>query len=367
MTTMTTMPDFGAAAVPSRRARIAIAVAVALAAGALSLVWSAKLPDLVSDFDHLWYAARVAVHGGNPYAVIGPGRAFDYAWVEHYPAPAILLVAAIAAWLPLLATRAAFIGLSSGALAYGATRDGYGRLPLFLSGSFFMAVTATQWSPLITAMALCPALAALAIAKPNLGAAVTLAPLDRRAVIAAVVGGVVLGAASLVFIPGWPAAWLANVRGTGHFVAPIRHAAGPLLLALLRWRRPEARLLLAMACVPHTTMVYETLELFVVARRRVETMLLALLSWVAWVSQIFLNPRVPLGPGGSLMTDPRYAAYVHDVGDVTLALMYLPCLIIVLRRPNEGAVPAWLARAARGGEALVRPLLTRARAARPGA
>ncbi|HET7456910.1 MAG TPA: hypothetical protein VFJ74_04585 [Gemmatimonadaceae bacterium] len=342
---------------PSRRARLAIAAAVALGAAALSILWSMRYPAFVNDFDHLWYAARAALHGGDPYAVVGPGRAFDYPFVEHYPGPAILLVAPLA-YLPLRFTRAAFVGLSAGALAYGATRDGYGRLPLFASGAFVMALTAAQWSPLVTAIAFLPALAWLAVAKPNLGAAVTLSRLEPKPLILAAAGALVLGVLSLIAIPGWPARWLSNVRETTHFVAPIRHWAGPvLLLALLRWRRRESRLLLAMACVPHTTMVYETLELFVVPRRRVETMTLALLSWVAWVAQAFVNPNVPLGPGGSLMADPRYAEYVHAVGDITLALLYLPCLIMVLRRPNEGDVPRWLERVVERATARTRAAL----------
>jgi hypothetical protein len=112
-----------------------------------------------------------------------------------------------------------------------------------------------------------------------------------------------------------------------------------------------------MACVPHTTLAYETLPLFAVPRTRAELLALTVLSWPAWLSAAVLNPNVPLAKGGSLAHDLRYAAYVKDVGDVALLLLYVPCLVMVLRRRNEGAVPAWLERAA----ALPRAALARRR------
>ena len=69
--------------------------------------------------------------------------------------------------------------------------------------------------------------------------------------------------------------------------APVTYvtAGGPLiLLALLRWRRPEARLLVALGCIPHTTMLYEALPLFLVARRWQEGVLLAALSGCACIA-----------------------------------------------------------------------------------
>ena len=54
-----------------------------------------------------------------------------------------------------------------------------------------------------------------------------------------------------------------------------------MLLAILRWRRPEARLLIALACVPQSMLLYETVPLFLVPRTFRESALLVALSYVA--------------------------------------------------------------------------------------
>lgn len=56
---------------------------------------------------------------------------------------------------------------------------------------------------------------------------------------------------SLILFPSWPFSWLASLPAAVHIRAPVTFWGGPLvLMALLKWRRPEARLLAAMACIP---------------------------------------------------------------------------------------------------------------------
>jgi hypothetical protein len=112
---------------------------------------------------------------------------------------------------------------------------------------------------------------------------------------------------------------------------------GPLaLLALLRWRRTEARLLVALACVPQSLMLYDTVPLFLVPRTFRESALLVALSYIA------LGAVTRGGPY------PDIAHYALASGRVTTVLLYLPCVAMVLKRPNDGAVPGWLDRFVRG-------------------
>ena len=202
--------------------------------------------------------------GTDPYALVGPGRALAQKAPNYYPATAMIAVLPLA-WLELELARAVFFGLSAGVLAFAATRDGYARMPMFLSGSFMLALLSQQWAPLLTASLFLPAMAWAYAAKPNIGLALFAARPTRAALAWAAAGAIVLGAASLALRPSWPAEWVAIARSAPHIRALVRHPAGPLvLLALLRWRRPEARLLVALACVPHSTLFYEALPLLLV-------------------------------------------------------------------------------------------------------
>jgi len=104
---------------------------------------------------------------------------------------------------------------------------------------------------------------------------------------------------------------------------------GPvLLLALLRWRRPEARLLLALAIVPQSILFYDQLLLWLVPATMRQSVLLSLLSVLA----LILGERgFPAGAGHAEVT----AAYAPMI----MALLFLPCLIMVLRRPNVSDEP----------------------------
>ena len=113
---------------------------------------------------------------------------------------------------------------------------------------------------------------------------------------------------------------------------PLITPLGPLLLlALLRWRRPEARLLVALACVPQTLILYMTVPLFLIPGTLGESALLAALSWVAQATT-FTMPHQP--PHPSFYTDSAW---------VIVMFLYVPCLIMVLRRRNEGEMPALVA------------------------
>ena len=102
------------------------------------------------------------------------------------------------------------------------------------------------------------------------------------------------------------------------------------MLMLLRWRRPEARLVLALACVPQTPLLYETVPLFLVPQAVIEGGVLWLGSWLVALWQAAAGPY---------HTDlERFTASARAIG----WLLYLPCVAMILRRPNVGHVPLWL-------------------------
>lgn len=47
-----------------------------------------------------------------------------------------------------------------------------------------------------------------------------------------------------LLLPHWPVDWLDALRGAPHYAPPVQRPGGfLLLLAFLRWRQPEARML----------------------------------------------------------------------------------------------------------------------------
>lgn len=313
------------AGMPLKR-RIAIAIVIGLCAAYLA--WPGVGVVGASDFNQLWYAARALLAGGSPYAAVGPGKTFDWPFPLFYPLPAVL------AAVPFTVLSAAgasmlFSAIAAALLVWVFTRNAPYRLAAVLSFSFYYAAAISQWSPLLIASVLIPGLGFLLVVKPTIGLALWL----YRPHWQAVAGGTLLLLVSLVVRPEWPLEWMQTFGAGSHIRGPITMLGGPLiLLALLRWRRPEARLLVALACVPHTTLLYEALPLFLVPASWGQSLALVALNWVAQIAVITLQPY------DSLADRARMSA------TVSVALLYLPCLIMILRRPNEGDVPNWITR-----------------------
>jgi hypothetical protein len=312
---------------PTRPTRFAIALGTAIAAGLYVWAYARANPDFVSDFDQVWAGARGLWHHQDPYHLVGPRGAFLWKWPLYYPLPA-LLIAAPLGLMPLIAARVIFAAFSAGSLAYALSRDGYAPLLSLLSISFVTAVELVQWSPLLTAGMLLPSLAWTGIAKPNLGATMAAYWSSRQTMIAMAIGSAALVAVSFVVQPNWAAEWWANVRSAPHFVAPILRPGGILLLVVLaKWRRPEARLLAALACVPQTPTFYDHVFVFVVPRTSREVLALVVLTFAVYFAVAFAAPFTSFQQWGDF------------VAAATILFVYAPAVIMVLRRPNHGPVP----------------------------
>src|SRR4030095_4913505 len=94
--------------------------------------------------------------------------------------------------------------------------------------------------------------------------------------------------------PDWPGNWINTIRSgpfTTQFKAPILTPFGfPTVLALLRWRRPEGRLLFALACVRQNGFMYDQLPLLLVPATAAQALLLSGLSHISHVAALWHPP-----------------------------------------------------------------------------
>jgi len=300
----------------------ALVLLAALASGAVCWAAYRLPPPSTSDFELVWVGARALISWLDPYVVVPPATTH---YPLYYPLTAIVVGLPLTP-LPLEWARVVWAVLSGAAFAFAAFRYGRGLPAALLSANFLNAIVQGQWSPLLVAGTVLPALAWLLAAKPSIGAALFAARPSAQAV----VGGLVLLALSVALDPAWPAHWLASVRASVH-VAPVVSPGGIiLLLALVRWRRPEARLLVVLACVPQIIGLYDTLPLFLIPRTRWQGYALAGLSYVAAFGQVMVVPRMPGMPLETVLA-ARWP--------FIFCCLYLPALVMVLL-PEPAPKPA---------------------------
>jgi hypothetical protein len=115
---------------------------------------------------------------------------------------------------------------------------------------------------------------------------------------------------------------------TSTLVPPILRPFGfVLLLAALRWRSPEGRLILAIPFIPQTTLPYELVSLALIPATRLEMAIYVAGTWIVVVAA----DRLQLGQG--------LAEWMATGWPVTLCAVYLPMLYLVLRRQRGWSGP----------------------------
>ena len=331
--------------VPPTRLRGAVAAAIAGVAAAIYYRYNAGDP-YPSDFDQLWYGARAVLAGIDPYAAVGPEGATYFPFPLFYPLPALLVVAPLTL-LPVDIAGTLFVAVSVALMVWGLTRDGWIGVTAVLSGAFLFAVRLGQWTPLFLASWFLPALGVLAAVKPHEGLIVAAGATDRRYLGWALGAGSVLLALAFSLQPTWMADWSrALTSAPKPVIVHLFTVPGVLLgLALLRWRRADAWLLLGLAAIPHTSLLYTTLLLFAIPRSRSQMLSLTVLSNIAWF--ILWDQWSDIAATRPVDADGAWHIAAHASWATRFApwetvLLYLPCLWMVLRRPNEGPGPAWL-------------------------
>jgi len=299
------------------RARAA-ALAGVVAASFVYALYARQTRSVISDWDPTWVGTQALLHGRSPYAAI-----LVPPWPNYllYPLPALLLTVPFT-FIPLAVARALFAGIGAAAFTFVVTARGRWTLYLLISGAMLWSWIDVQWPPLLMAAALVPNFSWMLAAKPTLGLALWCAYPNRKAVI----WGLVFVGLCFLVRPGWVAEWLVSVARTPHKAHVLRPGGFLLLLSLLRWRRPEARLLAVLSLMPQTTALYEALPLALAAERKVEAAAFATLTMVAHLLYL-------LGPQGPWPVGAEYQWWVM------LCLIYLPVLALVLSRSNTAGDP----------------------------
>ena len=305
-----------------RRQEVVGALLVGAIALGLSLARTLHEPAWPTDLDQWYYAARAMLQGRNPYDAVGPASEFRWDWPLNYPLPTVLFTMPLTL-LSVPAARICFSAIGGAVLGYALGRDHFRRLGLVLSAAFLIAVSRNQWSLFITAAYFVPLAAVFLAAKPNMAAAFVAGTQTWRQFRWIVTIGVAVGIVSLIARPSWPLEWLAALRRMEYVVAPIMRPGGFLYaLALLKWRRADARVFLALVCVPQTPSLYDLLPLFVVTRSLRQVSILSLLTHALFLAIVVLGPFA------------TFEFYAYRLGYLSTFMIYLPVMIMLLRRPN---------------------------------
>jgi hypothetical protein len=303
-----------------RALRLAFTLSVGVSAAVIAWsVWRRPQP-VPSDLAPVWAGARALLDRQNPYEAVRPANPLSLGFPLMYPLTAVLTLMPLAV-LPLVWVNSIFVGLGFALFTYAVTmrRQMTPALLALVSLAALMTLQTSQWSLLLTGAALVPGFGWLLVAKPTIGLAL-FAAFPRWTT--AIGCGILLIVSVLVW-PTWVADWRAGFSSAPHVVAPILRVGGPLvLLALLRWKRADARLLLGLACVPHTTAPYETIPLFLIPQTWPQAWTLWGLGLLAYVAQGAMGPY------------ESQAAYWASGAQWIVVLLYLPCLVLILRRPN---------------------------------
>jgi hypothetical protein len=302
-------------------------IAVSLLIGVLSFVFVYLIQQGSAGSGDFWRpfaGAQALMARTTPYPWFGGAR-FPHEFPDLYPLVASVPLLPLTVF-PFAIAAATFSGISSGLLAFAFMSTGYHRLVGFVSFPLIIATHSSQMAVIMTAAFIMPALSFFYIAKPTIGAALLAARGSVRAVVIALGGGLLLLITSLVLSPGWIPEWLAVVRAnSGHMKPPILHPGGFVaLLALLRWKRPEARMIVAVSMVPQNVAWYDSVPLLMLPTSLIQAVLQSFLISVPAISEVLR------GGGGDHVVDFWPKGY-------QLALFaYLPAVILVLQRPNEG-------------------------------
>ena len=270
--------------------------------------------------------------GASPYRVINTLPYYPFNSGYYYLLPMAVVAIPFSLFPPHFAV-ALFVASSLGIFGFALTRDGYWRLPLLASFPVLWCIFSGQVVALVTAAILLPALWWLWPLKYTLGTAGAAYHLSARYV---AIGLTVVGLTMIIW-PWWPRDWVAEFSDNNgsYYGVPLLVPGGVLLLVtLLRWRRPEARLVAAMACVPQTMLFYDQLPLALAANTYRQALWVSIGSYAA--------PFIAIAIYGAAPIDMRVLAVRN--APLIVVCYYAPVAILVLLRPNAGRLPSWLER-----------------------
>jgi hypothetical protein len=279
--------------------RTLVATAVGGATGSFCWYLLSYFHQNAADFQWAVWGAQDLLHGINPY--LRP--------LQLYPLPAMLIGLPFVTVPPPVA-GGLFYGISSALLAFGIMRHGWRGLLIFLAYPYWAGMLTAQWSPIILASGFLPVLLPVTLAKPQLGLSVLVTRAHKS--------GLVLTASLLlacfIILPKWPWLWFSHFHSYVRFI-PLMVIPGPLLLlAIWRYRDPDAVFLLLAAISPQRWF-YDQLILWLIPRSRREFVWTVALSWIPGVWRWYHLPQS-----------------VTEVGRMAVLFMYFPMLCVILLR-----------------------------------
>lgn len=292
--------------------KIVFSLAFSFVTFGLAYIWLSAIN--MSDINSRLCIARSFLEGStNPYATC-----MWYNFGEpaaEYPFTTILMLAPFSFLSDRLAASL-FWGLSNGLLLFGILHRGELRyLLIFTSGSYWSAFLWQQYSVLIAAVMLLPALLPLALIKPQIGLPVLLTNLTRKRLLACA-GFVIL---TFLVYPHWLFDWYERSNNYNGVIPLLIFPLGPIFLLLLRkWQNKKALFLFLMACTPQRTLM-DSVALFLIPQTTRSLAILCLLSWIP-STMFILNP-----------TD----GFPQESMPYVLLFIYLPLLLMVLETSSS--------------------------------
>jgi hypothetical protein len=288
------------------RKRITVAAVIGLASGTFCWFLLKQLSQNAGDFRWALHLAQRLLAHQNPYDTP----------LEQYPLPAAFVALPFLRFPPEIAAGI-FYGISSALLAFGLTRENFGRLRVFLAFPYWAGLLAAQWTTIIAASAFFPILLPTTIMKPQVGLPVFLMRPSRRGLFACIF----VAALSFMVLPQWPVLWLRQTHYYEHFI-PFLIFPGPLLLlGLLRYRERDTWLLLLASFMPQRWF-FDSFTLWLIPKSRREILFTAAFSWGAGIWRWYYQP-----------------ATFTQVGRLAAVFLYLPMLAVILLRSATPPTP----------------------------
>ncbi|OGO66651.1 MAG: hypothetical protein A2030_10325 [Chloroflexi bacterium RBG_19FT_COMBO_50_10] len=270
----------------TRYIRIWVSICAGLIAAFASIIIQTRFYNSkAGDLTWALIGARQWINGQDPYIILDSNNYPSDPTPLYYPFPSVLFVLPLS-FMPDLIATGIWVGFTVGLMTFAITQGGFWRLPILASVPLWAAVAQVQWTPLLLSIWVWPDLLFLSLLKPTSGLALAAKHPTRKG-IGILVVVVVL---SIILLPNWPLSWLESIKQSRHLI-PILYGPGPfLVLSLLAWRFPEARLLFILAVLPQRMYFYDQLPLLLVAKNLRQQLIIVLSSWIAFLMTVWLGP-----------------------------------------------------------------------------
>ncbi len=258
------------------RNRIALAIFIAVVNFVVIAAYHSSNPDAINDLGFPLCAGRVLLAGGDPYGGACAGAAQGREWPTN-PLTTVLIALPFA---PLGDKGALPVwAIMSGILAFGLLQKGERwRLLVFLSAPYWVAFLCLNWTPLMAALVMLPALTPLWLIKPQNGLPAFLTHWSWRRAVAAVAFLIL----SLLVDPAWPLRWWPQARSYDFYIPLIVLPFGPLILvALFFWRDVKTRYILLLSVMPQR-FLYDPLLLAWIPDSRSDMLLVTAAGWIGY-------------------------------------------------------------------------------------